>query len=340
MYHGFVSRALDNCLQVDTVYTDFQKAFDTVDHSVLLHKLYSWSFCEPLLSWFESFLVEREQIVLIENCRSFPISVTSGVPQGSHLGPLLFNVFINDIVDIFSNTNVLLYADDLKVFRAIQCDQDAVSIQEDLSRFEQWCTVNRMRLHMGSVWWSGPPALGLVLYTYKLNNVTLNEVSEVTDLGVCTAPCLDFRPHYARCTNKAMRTLGFISRFAKHFRDKQSLKLLYVALVRTHVEYASIIWSPRHAKYIKSIERVQHKFLRFALRVLGSPMGRDDHDYHPALAYFNITTLEDRRRSADMIFLYKVINGHINCSDLLASVTFNAPQRHMRSRPLFVSRVP
>lgn len=170
--------------------------------------------------------------------------------------------------------------------------------------------------------------------------IVLREVLEVIDLGVCITPCFDFRPHYARCTNMAMRTVGFISRFARHFRNIDTLKLLYVALVRPHVEYASIIWSPRHAKFIKSIESVQHRFLRFASRTLGNPMDRIDHDYRPALASLKLTTLENRRHIADMIFLYKIINGLISCPDLLTLVSFNAPVRNLRSRPLFVSRLP
>ena len=81
-------------------------------------------------------------------------------------------------------------------------------------------------------------------------------------------------------------------------------------------------------------------FLRFASRILGNPMDRDDHDYGPALKSLGLFTLEAGRRIADMIFQYKVINGHINCPDLFALVTFNVPVRSMRSRPLFASRLP
>ena len=98
----------------------------------------------------------------------------------------------------------------------------------------------------------------------------------------------------------------FIARFARHFKNMESLRLLYVALVRPHVKYASAIWSPRHTKYINSIERVQHKFLRFALCSLGSPMDRDDHDYCPGLTLFNIATLDYRRHIADMIFYLRL----------------------------------
>ena len=177
-------------------------------------------------------------------------------------------------------------------------------------------------------------------FPYQLAGDTLGEVSEVVDLGVSMKPCCDFRNHFMRCTAKAMRALGFISRFARHFRNAEALKLLYVALVRPHLEYASVIWNPVHSKYINMIERVQHKFLRFAARTLGCPMDRVDHDYGPIMASLNIATLEDRRQSADMLFLFKVFNGHFDCPDLVASVSFIAPHRVLRPRPLFVSCLP
>ena len=341
VYHTFVSAALDDGLQVDTVYTDFQKAFDTVDHPLLLHKLASWGFGGPLLTWLESYLSERVQIVKVSNCFSSPICVTSGVPQGSHLGALLFNVFINDIAVVLSDTNFVLYADDLKLFRDIRGIEDAYSMQNDQRSLEQWCTANRMRLHIGKcVVLRASRARSYMRHPYQLNDVEHRDVTEVIDLGVCITPCFDFRSHYVHCTGIALRALDFISRFAKHFRNRESLKLLYAAFVRPHVEYASVICSPRLAKYIKSIERVQHKFLRFATRILENPMNRVDHDYGPVLASFKLVTLERRRRVADAIFLFKIINHHISCPDLLALVSLNAPVRDMRSRPLFVVTLP
>ena len=257
VYHSFVSHALDDGLQVDTVYTDFQKAFDTVDHSILLSKLSSWGFCGPLLSWINSYLSGREQIVRVSNSLSSPINVTSGVPQVSHLGPLLFNVFINDLVDVFVGTNFLLYADDLKVFRRIHSQSDAIIMQDDLDRFALWCSMNNLRLHTSKcVVLRAARGVCNVVFPYKIGDDTLNEVSEVVDLGISITSCFDFRNQYMRCTCKALRTLGFISRFARHFRNIDAIKLLYFALVRPHVEYASVIWNPRHGKYISLIERV------------------------------------------------------------------------------------
>ena len=186
--------------------------------------------------------------------------------------------YIRSNSPILSNTNFLLYADDLKLFRTIQGVEDARRMQEDLVRLERWCVNNGMQLHTDKcVVLSASRSRSPVNCSYYLQGVVLREVHEVIDLGVCITPCFDFRPHYTRCVKKAMRAVGFISRFARQFKKIETLRLLYVALVRPHVEYASIIWSPRHTKYIRAIESVQHKFLRFALRTQGNPMDRTDH---------------------------------------------------------------
>ena len=314
VYHCFISAALDKGLQVDTVYTDFRKAFHSVDHCILHHKLASIGINGPFLAWIDSYLEDRVQVVRVQDRLSDQVNVTSGVPQGSHLGPLLFLLFIDDVKWAFRRSKFLMYADDLKIFRTISSTLDVNLLQDDLFRFEQWCTVNRMRLNAGKCVLirthravSGIPSL------YKLDDITLSEVAEVLDLGVTFKSCLDFRNHYSNITCKAMKTLGFIARFGKHFKQIRTFKLLYVALVRSQVEYVSVIWSPRHKQYNSLIERVQHKFLRLAMRDSGSPMRFYDHDYGPALQKMELLTLSDRRVCADLLFLLKAFHGQINC---------------------------
>ena len=203
------------------------------------------------------------------------------------------------------------------------------------------CTVNRMRLNAGKcVLLRSHRSVSGIPSFYKLDGSTLSEVAEVLDLGVMFMSRLDFRKHYSNITSKAMRTLGFIARFGKHFKHIRTMKLLYVALVRSQVEYASVIWSPKHNQYISLVERVQHKFLRLAMRISGNPMRFCDHDYGPALHKMGLLTLSDRRVCADLLFLYKVFHGQINCHELVALICFNAPQRSLRPRPLFAARVP
>ena len=137
-----------------------------------------------------------------------------------------------------------------------------------------------------------------------------------------------------------MRMLGFVFRFAKHFKNRDTLRLPYSSLVRPHLEYASVIWNPRHKVFINLFERVQHKFLRSAAWVLGNPMAFYDHDYGPILSAFNLRSLSHRRLVADMLFLYKIFHSRIDCADLLCRLNFYAPSRYLRTRPVFYLRLP
>ncbi|KAK2575277.1 hypothetical protein KPH14_007662 [Odynerus spinipes] len=112
-----------------------------------------------------------------------------------------------------------------------------------------------------------------------MGNITLPHRLSAQDLGVHITPSLNFSEHYQCITNIALKTLGFIKRFTADFKTLPALRLLYCALDRPHLEYASIIWSPHQYKYQLMLERVQHKFLRYAAFKSGQPMARDNHDY-------------------------------------------------------------
>lgn len=138
-YSHYVSSSLERNFQVDTIFTDFKKAFDTVSRGILVSKLAAMGFCNAMLSWLESYFRGRSQVVRVAGVCSSPISVLSGVPQGSHLGPLLFNLLINDRSCIFEHSQFLLYADDLKMFKRISSNEDCHGLQMDLVNFERWC---------------------------------------------------------------------------------------------------------------------------------------------------------------------------------------------------------
>ena len=128
---------LDQKKSVDVVYIDFQKAFDTVVHSKLLHKLEAILPNRFLKGWIRSFLSGRSQVVTLNGTLSEPIPVSSGVPQGSVLGPTLFLIYINDLVDIIKHSKITLFADDLKIYNT--SDQQQL-LQSDLDSLSSWAT--------------------------------------------------------------------------------------------------------------------------------------------------------------------------------------------------------
>ena len=146
-YVSYLIDSVDKNLQVDVIYTDFSKAFDKVDHGILVRKLLSFGISDILLDWCKSYLSNRNGRVVIHGESSEPFSATSGVPQGSNLGPLFFVLFINDIADIFKNCQIYLFADDLKIAKIITQESDVVALQGNLDELVKWCDLNRMVLN-------------------------------------------------------------------------------------------------------------------------------------------------------------------------------------------------
>ncbi|CAH2216375.1 jg3180 [Pararge aegeria aegeria] len=139
---------IDKGYQVDAIYMDVSKAFDRVDHMILISKLYDAGIQGTLLSWLSSYLSCRQQKVVVCGYESDPFRVPSGVPQGSHLGPMLFLVYINDVCDNIKSSNFTLFADDLKIFKAIKTPLDSDSLQNDLNSISDWSAKNKLPLNI------------------------------------------------------------------------------------------------------------------------------------------------------------------------------------------------
>lgn len=185
VYEHHLRSALEGSCQVDAIYTDFSKAFDRVNHEILIYKLQCYGIFGNLLEWFKSYLSNRRQIVKIKNYMSAEVSVTSGVPQGSHLAPLLFNLFVNDLNSVINNSKFLLYADDLKIYRIIESLCDCEKLQEDLDRLEKWCCVNGMELNAEKCKvMRFYKKKNILNNDYKISDNILEKVDLIKDLGV------------------------------------------------------------------------------------------------------------------------------------------------------------
>ena len=144
-----IAYSLHNRIGTDIINFDFEKAFDTVNHDLLLRKLkYKFDIDGRMLKFLCSYLYNRKQRVVLSNKFSSTLPVKSGVPQGCILGPLLFILFINDIYENISpETNISLYADDTKLWRQMKSHDDCIILQNDISSLNRWCIINKMRLH-------------------------------------------------------------------------------------------------------------------------------------------------------------------------------------------------
>lgn len=332
LYHDFIVRAFEKGYQVDSIYTDFSRAFDTVIHSLLIFKLRKYGFPEWFLSWLNSYLHNRIQFVNIKGSLSVPILVTSGVPQGSHVGPLLFNIFINDIFSIIRFCQFLLFADDLKLFLHISNLSDCLMIQSDIDSLYNWSVSNGLHLNKDKCFIiSFTKSRIVVPFDYHINGNILSRVSQIKDLGVLFDSSLTFIPHIDSLSGKALRTLGFITRNSQDL-SIAAFRVLYLTLIRSVMSYASIVWSPYYANHIFSLEKVQNKFLR----TCAWRLNLRDASLLELRSRLNITSLEDYRTRCDVVFLHKLVNSAIDCPELLMRINFRCNTRVLREMSLFL----
>jgi len=250
--------------QTDIIYTDMSKAFDSINHEILFMKLKLFGFSDPLLSWFQSFLSNRNIVVKHLNFGSDQFSVPSGVPQGDHLSTLLFNIFINDIPDVIKYSRVFLFADDLKLVKIINNQGDAHDLQNDIDKIQSWCSTNRLLLNIDKCkFMRFSLSKNVINYNYHISGTDIELLTNFKNLCVIFDSKLHFSAHIEMIKNKAMCNLGFIKRTCGSFRDPLSLNVLFCALVRSNLEYCPLIWTNNTSKQIDAIESVQNNFLRF-----------------------------------------------------------------------------
>ena len=295
---------LDMRKDVNVIYCDFMKAFDKVPHLRLIHKLKMYGITEPYTSWFKSFLLDRRQRVVVNGTTSEWKEVTSGVPQGSVLGPLLFVLYINDLPDVIKNgSGIYLFADDTKLYKSISSTTDCESLQKDLFEMQKWADMWLLKFHPDKckVMKLGNKNQTVFQYALTESSTPMNYVTSEKDIGVTIDNKLTFDVHIAEKVSKANSMMGLIRR-SMEYMDKDTFRLLYTALVRPHLEFANAIWSPYLIKHINMIENVQRRATKMV-------PGLSDLSYSDRLKRLNLPTLSYRRKRGDMIEMYKILSG-------------------------------
>lgn len=322
--------------QTDVIYTDFSKAFDKVNHKLLLKKLDKMGFDNTYLSWLKSYLICRTQSVKFNSANSRNILVKSGVPQGSHLGPILFLLFINDLPEAINYSNILMFADDVKIFLSLKHSPDHSYLQKDLENFYNWCYINLMELNLKKCKHMTFSRRLDAVGHYYISGHKLESVSVIMDLGVLLDGKLNFVQHITMAVNKARGIWAFIKRWAKEFKDPFITKRLFTSLVRPILEYGSIVWDPYYNVHINLIESVQKQFLIFCLRDVYRGYSALP-SYSSRLALIRLPTLKSRRIMLNVSFLVNLLNGNVSSNFLLSKISLNVPQRTLRfNHPLYV----
>ena len=307
-----ISKALKDQKQVDCILLDFAKAFDKVSHKKLIAKLKHNGVDGSTLLWIEDFLRSRTQVVVVDGEESDVAPVTSGVPQGTVLGPALFLVYINDLPDGLTCTP-RLFADDCLLYRIINSDADTEAVQADLATLEAWerkwdmefaedkCKVLTITLKYKR---------NIKMKDYKIHNYVLKRVDSADYLGVKLDSKLNFNAHIGSLCKKATSTRQFLQRTLPAC-DRNTKAQTYTTFIRPIVEYAATAWDPHSCKGLQKqrdqLESVQSKSARYAT----GQWKRQGSSVSGMKAALQWDSLQERRAKARILMMHKVTYGYV-----------------------------
>uniref|UniRef100_A0A8C3I187 Reverse transcriptase domain-containing protein n=1 Tax=Chrysemys picta bellii TaxID=8478 RepID=A0A8C3I187_CHRPI len=294
-----ITSLVDKGEAVDVVYLDFSKAFDTVSYDILINKLGKYNLDDATIRWVHNWLDNHTQRIVMNGSQSCWKGITSGVLQGSVLGPDLFNIFINDL-DIGIESTLIKFADDIKLGGIATALEDRVIIQNDLDKLEKWSEVNRMKfnkdkckvLHLGR---------NNQFHTYRKGRDCLGRSTRERDLGVIVDHKLNTSQQCDPVAKKANMILGCINSCVVS-KTQEVILPLYSALVRPQLEYCVQFWAPHFKKDVEKLERVQRRATRMI-------KGLENMTYQRRLKELGLFSLEKRRLRGDMIAVFRYLKG-------------------------------
>ena len=286
--------------QTDLVLLDFSKAFDKVSHQKLLLKLHRYGIRGPTLKWIQAFLSDRTQTVVIDNEKSATVPVTSGVPQGSVLGPILFLIYINDLSDK-TRSKVRLFADDTAIYLAVSSLEVAQILQQDLDHLHLWELDWDMEFN---------PSKCVIIHITRSRTPVPSQYAawpstgcrlQVPGRGNQQQPILQ-RPHSEY--NYLGKSVPWLPQDNIRSKNPELREMAYKTLVRPLVEYSSSVWGPYTKSNIARLEMVQRRAARWTLS-----------DYSPyasvtqMLQFLGWRSFEQRRSDSRLCLFYKIIYG-------------------------------
>ena len=325
----YIGRELDLGKQVDVIYLDMSKAFDRVSHMQLLKRLRDFGFGGNILNWFGSYLKDRRQQTAVLSATSSALPVTSGVPQGSILGPLLFLLYQNNLCKSINNSKIATFADDTKIYNVINTNDDASDMENDLENFQTSSANANLLFNTDKC-----KTLRItrkrnrVDHTYKLQDSALKTTDCERDLDVWTSSTLSWPKQVLHQCAQANKSLGYIRRSTIKIKTISVRRTLYLTLVRSHLVYASQVWAPQSVDLIKRTERVQRRASKY---ILDLPFFCDI-SYNHRLSTLILLPLCNWREYLD-IFLFKSYHNIINLSSDILPHTEDSSQRTRSANP-------
>ena len=332
--------AFEQGIQLDTFIGDFEKAFERVIHRLLVGKMSKFLIGPKTARWLYENIRQIMYYVQIGETKSREFEATSGIVPGSIFGPILFTIFINDVVDVVMHALVLLFADDMKASMKIYDESDVLKLQSDIDRIHQWTVENRLLFNSEKcASFTACRASTRVETTYRLGNHELQRKDEVCDLGLLADKRYNLIHHMEQTTAKARQMVGYIKKKSNGKFKVKTLKILYCAYVRSRLEFASVIWSPYQEVYKDDIESVQKQFMIDLLDDRRSATSYRLAPYVERCKTLKLQPLCIRRQIADAVCAYDIFSGQTNVEFLNSKFVRSRSVRQLRHNRLLEERV-
>ena len=307
-----ILKAIDDSKFTSLVLLDFAKAFDTVNHSLLLAKLHAIGVDELSVNWFRCYLTGRKQCVRTGDNTSSYLDVISGVPQGSILGPLLFSIFINDLPECVKTCNPHLFADDVqttKTFSPINASVALSELNDDLDNINKWSCDNGLSLNVDKCQhiiigsqqlFRNHPISEISHYnSVSINNYNLKTYQQVKNLGVIFDQHLSWDAHLNSQCRIALQRLRYLSKF-KNFLSKNTKRKLTSSLILPLLDYCDSVYYNAAKTLLNKVQKVQNACVRFVLNI---------RKHESVRVHFNSIkwiAMEKRRTLHSLLLIYKI----------------------------------
>ena len=304
-----ISEDLDNGRIPIALFLDLSKAFDTLNHEILLAKLKYYGIQNKELSWFHSYLTDRKQYVEMDGSRSPNLTITTGVPQGSILGPLLFIIYMNDIHEASDIFHSILYADDTTLSTPLcafkipltvsQINSLSTKINAEMSKIHDWLCINKLSLNLSKtkymIFHNRQRKISHIDLNLEINNVILERVSHFNFLGVTIDEHLSWKQHVCKLANKLSRSIGVMNKL-KRFLPSHIMLTLYNTMILPHLQYSILCWGHCATR----ISKLQKK----AVRIISH--SKYNAHTNPLFKTLHLLKLDDIVKYFTVKFYYKL----------------------------------